>query len=70
MGGGGGKPPFPLRVFWQNDFPLIYYILGSEMDYCSRWFSTKPNQMNGKSRAIVHNFLYLFPDDGIGLDGN
>ena len=20
--GGGGDPPFPLRVFWQNDFPL------------------------------------------------
>ena len=20
--GGGGSSPFPLRVFWQNDFPL------------------------------------------------
>ena len=20
--GGGGYPPIPLRVFWQNDFPL------------------------------------------------
>ena len=20
--GGGGYPPFPLRVFWQNDVPL------------------------------------------------